>query len=341
VKRFWILDFGFSIQRSESNKVFGLALCALLFALSMPAVGAQQPRKVPRVGFVGASDKPRLESFRQRLRDLGYIEDQNIQIEYRYPQGKNELYPNFVTELMQLNVDVLVITGLPGILAAKQATNTIPVVMLINADPVAAGVVHSLARPGGNITGLARLTRELSGKRLELLKETVPAISRVGVLWDDKGLALDIVFNEYEAAARALKIQVQSLPVRGPKPDLHGAFQLAVKERAGGVISITDALLTPYAKQIADLAINNRFPSMHEQTRYVEAGGLMSYSANDIDLYRRAATYVDKILKGAKPADLPIEQPTKFELVINLKTAKQIRLTIPPSVLARADKVIR
>jgi len=346
--RFWILrpssvqvlDFQFSIWEFERKKLFCFVLGALLFAVC-PCSEAQQPKTIPRIGFIGSSDKASHEAFRQRLRDLGHVEGKSITFEYRYLQGKNEVYPKFVAELIELKVDVLVITGLPGILAAKQATNTIPVVMLVNADPVAAGIVSSLFRPGGNITGLARLTRELSGKRLELLKETVPTLSRVGVLSDESGLALDVVFKEYEGAARVLKIQLQSLGLRGPAPDLHRAFQLAVKNRAGSVISITDALLTPHAKQIADLAITNQLPSMHEHIRYVQSGGLMSYSANDVDLYQRAASYVDKVLKGAKPADLPIEQPKKFEFVINLKTAKQIGLTIPPNLLARADRVIK
>ena len=283
---------------------------------SIDCAEAQQPKKGPRIGFIGSSDTATREAFEVRLSELGYIEGKTILFEYRYPQGKNELYSKFVAELIQANVDVLVITGLPGILAAKQATNNIPVVMLMNADPVAARVVNSLARPGGNFTGIARLTRELSGKRLELLKETIPGLSRVGILWDEAGLALDRAFKEYEAAAHLLKIQLQPLPVRGPRPDFHRAFQLAVKERSGGMITITDALLTPHVKQIADLATTNQLPSMHEHTRYVHAGGLMSYSANDVELYQRAATYVDKILKGTKPADLPVEQPTKFELVV-------------------------
>jgi len=315
-------------------------LLTTLWLTSASIAEAQQAKKIPRIGFLG-SEIARVEVFRQGLRDLGYIDGKNILVEYRNPSGKNERFPSLVSELVELKVDVLVISALPAILAAKQATQTIPIVMFINADPVAAGIVDSLARPGGNVTGLARLTRQLSGKRLELLKEAVPTISRVGVIWDANGLALDIVFKEYQAAARALKLQVQSLEVRGPVPDLDGAFQAAKKDRASALISITDALLSPYAKQLAELAIKNRLPSMHENTLYVEAGGLMSYSANDIDLYRRAATYVDKILKGAKPADLPVEQPTKFELVINLKTAKLVGVTIPQSVLYRADTVIK
>jgi putative tryptophan/tyrosine transport system substrate-binding protein len=205
----------------------------------------------------------------------------------------------------------------------------------------ATGLVDSLAHPGGNITGLTRLTRELSGKRLELLKEVVPGVSRVGVLWEADDPAAAIAFKEYEAAARGLKIQLQSLEVRGPSPDFEGVFRTAIKGRANALIMVTSVLLSQYPKQITDLAIKNRLLSMYEVSRYVEAGGLMSYSSNDADQYRRAAVYVDKILKGTKPADLPVEQPTKFEFVINLKTAKQIGLTIPPNVLARADKVIK
>ena len=214
--------------------------------------------------------------------------------------------------------------------------------MVTNEDPVAAGFIDSLARPGGNVTGLTRLTRELSGKRLELLKEVVPRITRVGVLWNAANApGLGTAFKDHEAAARALKIQLQSLEVRGSNPDLEGAFRDAAKGRVSALIVARTTVLVRYQKKIADLAIKNRMPSMSEGRDFVEAGGLMSYSANDAESFRRAAYYVDKILKGAKPADLPVEQPTKFELVINLKTAKQIGLTIPPLVLARADKVIK
>ena len=241
-----------------------------------------------------------------------------------------------VTELVQLKVDVLVSQALPVIRAAKQATKTIPIVMVTTADPVAAGLVDSLARPGGNVTGLTRLTRELSGKRLELLKEVVPKVSRVGVLRD---VATD--FKEYETAAGALKLQLQSLEVRSPNPDFEGAFQAAAKGRVSALVTLSGALTVSYTKRIAELAIKKQLPSMHERNEFVEAGGLMSYSSADAESFRRAAAYVDKILKGAKAADLPVEQPTKFELVINLKTAKQIGVTIPPNTLARADRVIR
>ena len=285
---------------------------------------------------------PNIEAFQQGLRDLGYIERKNILIEYRYAEGKLDRVPGLIDELVQLKVDVLVSGLLPGILAAKQATKTTPIVMVTTVDPVATGLVDSLARPGGNVTGLTRLTRELSGKRLELLTEVVPGRSRIGILWDaDSRSASGIGFKEYEVAALATKVQLQSLEVRGPKPDFEGAFQAAVKARAGALIIIHGALFGRYPKRIADLALKNRLTSIYEDSRYVEAGGLMSYSADPAENFRRAAMYVDKILKGAKPADLPVEQPMKFEFVINLKTAKQIGLTIPPNVLARADKVIR
>ena len=238
---------------------------------------------------------------------------------------------------MQLKVDVLVSTEAAAIRAAKQATKTIPIVFVTNQDPVAVGYVDSLARPGGNITGLTRLTRELSGKRLELLKEMVPGISRIGLLGEVDASGL----KDYEAPADALKIQLQSLEVRGPNPDFEGAFQAAAKVRAGALITIHNFLIGRYRKRIADLAIKNRLPSMYEDSRYVEEGGLVSYAADELEVTRRAAVYVDKILKGAKPAELPVEQPTKFQFIINLKTAKQIDLVIPQRVLVRADRVFK
>jgi len=330
-------------QCSVVNK--GIALGALLSALFASAQ-AQQAAKIPRIGYVEASGGPQapgpwVEAFRQGLKDLGYLEGKNIVIDYRYAEGKQDRIPSLVAELVQLNVDILVAPLLPAVRAAKEATKTIPIVMVLAVDPVATGIVGSLARPGGNITGLTRLTRDLSGKRLELLTEVVPGISRVGVLWDANAPGPAIAFKEYEAAARALKRQLQSLEVRGPDADLEGAFQAAAKGRAGAVITITNPVLFRHSKRIAELTFKNRLPSMYEQSQYVDVGGLMSYAANDRDSYRRAATYVDKIIKGAKPADLPVEQPTKFELVINLKAAKQIGLTIPPNVLARADRVIK
>jgi putative ABC transport system substrate-binding protein len=328
-----------------SKKVIRLILSAMLFALSFPA-DAQQPAKVPRIGYVSGTGDPKtpgpqVEALRRGLLDLGYIEGKNIQVEYRYVEGKLDRVPSLVTELVQLQVDVLVTGNSSAIRAARQGTKTIPIVMVVVEDPVAAAIVDSLARPGGNITGLTTLARDLSGKRLELLMEVVPGISRVGVLWAVDNQPAALGFKEYEVAARALKTKLQSLEVKSPNPDLGGAFQAATKGRVSALITIRDAVLLRYQKQIAELAIKNRLPSMFEGTQYVEAGGLMSYASNDAENYRRAATYVDKILKGTKPADIPVEQPMKFELVINLKTAKQISLTIPPNVLARADRVIR
>jgi putative ABC transport system substrate-binding protein len=284
---------------------------------------------------------PAVEAFRQGLRDRGYIEGKNILVEYRYAEGRQDRVSSLVSELLQLKVDVLVLLTLPSVRAAKAATNTIPIVMVLAVDPVATGIVDSLARPGGNITGLATLQRELSGKRLELLKEVVPAISRVGVLRDAEAPGSALGFKEYEEAAHTLKVRLQSLEVRGPEPDLEGAFQAASKGRAQALITIRNPMLRRNTKRIAELAIKNRLPAMHEGSESVEAGALMSYGVNDDENFKRAVYYVDRILKGTKPADLPVEQPTKFEFVINLKTAKQIGLTIPPNVLARADRVIR
>jgi putative ABC transport system substrate-binding protein len=323
-------------------------LVATLVLVFGVAADAQQPGKIPRIGYIARRSAPTAtapdsgaDAFRQGLRDLGYIEGKNIVIEYRYADEKLDRIPTLVAEIVQLNVKVLVSPTLPVIRAAKQATKTIPIVMVANADPVATGIIDSLARPGGNVTGLARLTRDLGGKRLELLMEAVPKISRVAILWDANVPGPAISFKEYETAARSLKIPFQSLEVRGSNADLEGAFQAAAKERTSALITVTSTTLLRQQKRISELAIKNRLPSMHEGSVWVEAGGLMSYSTNDPEAFRRAATYVDKILKGTKPADLPVEQPTKFEFVINLKTAKQIGLTIPPNVLARADKVIK
>jgi putative ABC transport system substrate-binding protein len=329
-----------------TKKFFVLALSAMLYALCSSAQ-AQQPAKIPRIGFLSGSGDPntpgfQIEAFRRGLQELGYIEGKNILVEYRYVEGKVERIPSLVAELVQLKVDVFISGNLRAIRAAKQATKTIPIVMVTTADPVTDGLIDSLARPGGNITGLSRLNRDLRGKRLELLEEVVPRISRVGILWDTSGAPeLATAFRDYETAASALKIPIQSLKVRSSNPDLEGAFRNAAKGRVSALVTTRTAGLVPYPKKIAELAIKNRLPSMNEGSEWVEAGGLMSYAASDGDLFRRAATFVDKIFKGAKPADLPVEQPTKFEFVINLKTAKQIGLTIPQSVLYRADKVIK
>ena len=320
---------------------FCIALGAWLLAVSV-CVDAQQPSKIPRIGYVSVSGNadnpgPLVEAFRQGLRDLGYVEGKNILVEYRYPAEDADRVPGFVAELMQLKVDILVSSSTGALRTAKQATKTIPIIMVASFDPVEIGMVESLARPGGNITGLTRLTRELSGKRLELFKETVPGISRVGVLAAQGFTGL----KDYEPAARALKIPLQYLEVQGPNPDLEGVFQAAAKARVNALITLGSRQINRYRKPIVELATKNRLPSMFEVSSWVEAGGLVSYSADDAANFRRAAVYVDKILKGTKPANLPVEQPTKFELVFNLKTAKQIGLTIPPNVLARADRIIK
>jgi len=337
-----------SKQAGMATKTIVVLLVNLALASVHHLAEAQQTKKVPRIGYLsGASGDaknpgPSVEAFRQGLQDLGYVEGKNILVEYRYAQGKLDQVPGLVAELVQLKPNVLVVDTLTGIHAAKQATKTISIVMVTTQDPVATGIIDTLARPGGNITGVTSLSRELSGKRLELLKEVIPGVSRVGVLSGNPGsLGNAPIKKEYEAAGRSLKIPLQFLEVRGPNPNLEGAFQAGIKGRVSALITISGPLLNRYPKQIADLAIKNRLPSMCEGSQYVEAGGLMSYAANDADLYRRAATYVDKILKGTKAADLPVEQPTKFEFVINLRTAKQLGLTIPQSVLFRADKVIR
>jgi ABC-type uncharacterized transport system substrate-binding protein len=323
--------------------IIGLALGAMFFALCISAQ-AQEPKKIPRIGYLSGSgsEAPTVVAFRRGLRDLGYIEGKNILIEYRDTGVTQDLIPGRVAELVELKVDVLVVSTEAMIRTAKQATKTIPIVMVTTLDPVATGLIDSLARPGGNVTGLTLLTRDLTGKRLELLKEVVPTISRVGVLsGNPTSLGNAPIKNQYEAAARALKIPLQFLDVQGPNPDLERAFQAAVKGGVTALIVVRGPLLRRYAKQVADLTIKNRLPCMCEGSDSVEAGGLMSYSSSDTESFRRAATYVDKILKGTRPADLPVEQPTKFEFIINLKTAKQIGLTIPPNVLARADRVIK
>jgi len=323
------------------KSVFRLALSAALFAVGIP-VAAQQTAKIPRIGIVAGAGNPNepsssIKIFRQALQDLGYFERKNILFEYRYTEGNRDRIPGILAELMNLKVDILFSTQAIVVRAAKQVTQTIPIVMAITPDPVAFGLVDSLARPGGNITGLTFLTRELSGKRLELLTEIIPRLSRVGILTVAGFTAL----KDYEDAARSLKVTLQPLQVQMPNPDLPRAFQVAVKGRISAIITTSVPGLSGYQKQIADLAVQNRLPLMSESVTVVEAGGLVSYDANRDEVFRRAAVYVDKILKGAKPAELPVEQPTKFEFVINLKTAKQIGLTIPPNVLARADKVIK
>jgi len=332
-------------SKIQNRKWVGIFAIALAFVFGGIEAGAQQPAKIPRIGYVsGAGDHKtpglQVETFRQGLRDLGYVEEKNILIEHRYEEGNQDRVPRLVAELIQLNVDVLICATSPGIRAAKQATKTIPIVMVTTSDPIATGLIDSLARPGGNIIGITRLTRDLNGKRLEILVEAVPGVSRVGVLFQAESSG-PIHFKEYEAAARVLKIPLQPLELRRQNPNLETAFQTAVKGRVAALITIRNAFTAFYRKQISDLAVKNQLPSMYEVSDHVEAGGLMSYATHEAESFRRAAVFVDKILKGTKPADLPVEQPTKFEFVINLKTAKQIGLTIPPNVLARADRIIR
>jgi putative ABC transport system substrate-binding protein len=305
---------------------------------------AQPAAKVARIGWLGdrPATGPRLEAFLQGLRDLGYIEGRNLVIEYRYAEGKPERYSSLAVELVALKVDVIVAANTLAALAAKQATKTIPIVSVGAGDPVTSGLVTSLARPGGNVTGLSSLAPELVGKCLELLKQAVPGVSRVAVLWQPgaQGERAEMdMLKEAEVAARSLGVQLQLVETRGPA-DFEKAFSEITKARAGALTVLGSAMLNNERRRLVDLAAKNRLPAVYSSSQFVDAGGLMSYGANIADLWRRAATYVDKILKGAKPADLPVEQPTKFELVINLKTAKALGLTIPPAVLARADEVI-
>ena len=317
-----------------------LALCAILFALCS-SVGAQ-PKNVYRIGYLWptrpASTDLGTDAFRRGLRELGYIEGQNLVFEFRFADGKVDRLPALAAELVRLIVVVAV--GGPSILTAKKATETIPIVMTNAGDPVDQGFVATLARPGGNITGLSSLTHDLAGKRLELLKETVGKLSRLAVLWHPETAGSALAWKENQLIAQKLNLQLQSLEVRGAE-DLSTAFQAATKERTQGLVVLRSPIIAIERKRIAELAIKNRLPAIYDDRAYAEAGGLFSYGTNQAELYRRAAVFVDKILKGSKPADLPVEQPTKFELVINLKTAKQIGLAIPPNVLARADRVIR
>jgi putative ABC transport system substrate-binding protein len=321
-----------------------LAGSAALLAAPL-AAEAQQPVQVARMGWLGdnpAAGHPLRGAFLQGLRDLGYVEGRNVVIEYRFAEGKLERYPTLAAELVALKVDVIVAPISPAALAAKQATRTIPIVFAAVSDPIADGLVTSLARPGGNVTGLSTLSPELFGKRLEQLKQAVPGVSRVAVLWQpgagSERSAKDILKGA-EVAARALGVQPQFVETREPA-DLDRAFSDMTRARAGALTMLPGNMFINEQRRLVDLAAKSRLPALYPVREFVDAGGLMAYGPNLADLFRRAATYVDKILKGAKPADLPVEQPTTFELVINLKTAKALGLTIPRSVLARADQVI-
>jgi ABC-type uncharacterized transport system substrate-binding protein len=319
-------------------------LCAVILLAVAVIAEAQQATKIPQIGYLEggplSAHTARMEAFRQGLRELGYEEGKNIVIEWRFGDGKVDRLSGLATELVGLKVAVIVTGGTGPTRAAKAATSTIPIVMAQDNDPVASGVVASLARPGGNITGLSNFAPELSSKRLEILREVVPNLSRVAVLGSSTGASYALVMKELELAAKVLGVKLQYLDILEPK-DVETAFRAAAEGRADGVTTFASAMVVSQRAQIVELAAKNRLPGIYHNSQFTEAGGLMFYGVNVLDLDRRAATYVDKILKGAKPADLPVEQPTKFELVINLKAAKQIGLTIPPNVLARADKVIK
>jgi putative tryptophan/tyrosine transport system substrate-binding protein len=331
----------------ENLKWLGLSVIAFVFVVTGAVVQAQQPKKVPRIGYLSgidaATETARAEAIRLALRELGYIEGQNIAIEYRYAEGKSDRLPELAAELVRLKVDIIVTGGFRPILAARNATKTIPIVMVGQGpDPVEAGFVESLARPGGNVTGITNLGRELGGKRLELLKEAVPKLVRVAVLYDPTvpGTAREVK-EDLAVEARALGLTVRSWEVRDAD-GFERVFAALNKERPDGLyVPTAGALMNANQKRIVNFALKSRLPSVYGRREDIEVGGLISYGADFVDIYRRVATYVDKILKGAKPADLPVEQPTKFELVINLKTAKQIGLTIPQKVLGRADRVIK
>jgi ABC-type uncharacterized transport system substrate-binding protein len=326
-----------------NKKIGGLALGTLLFAVCSQ-LEAQQTAKPPRIGILmSGSPKARqtvLEAFRQCLRDLGYIEGNNFVIEYRFSEGRDERLPDLAAELVQLKVDVIVTSGIPPPLAAKNATKTIPIVMGVVGDAIGTGLVDSLARPGGNVTGFTLLGPELSGKRLEILKETVPKLSRVAVLLNPANAGTVLYRKEVEVAARTLGVELHLVEASRPN-ELASALSKTKMGQVQALVTLNDTMFFSQQIQIADLAAKSGLPAMFPESEFVNAGGLMSYGPNLADLFRRAATYVDKILKGAKPADLPVEQPTKFELVINLKTAKKIGVTIPPNVLVRADRVIK
>jgi len=319
-------------------------VCLVTVILPTVASGAQQLAKMPRIGLLNAlfptTNPTRIEAFREGLRDAGYVEGKNIVLEYRYAERKVGRLSALAAELVNLKVDVIVTSASQETRAAKSATSTIPIVMINEPDPVGTGLVASLAHPGGNITGLSTLSPQLSGKRLELLKEIIPKLSRVAVLGNSSNPGNADTLKELQLAAQVLKVKIQYLDVQSAN-EIESSFREAVNERADAVLVLSNSILTAQRKQVIGLAIKSKLPVSYARPEFVESGGLLTYGVSLIENSRRAAAYVDKILKGAKPADLPVEQPTKFELVINLKTAKQIGLTIPPNVLARADRVTR
>ena len=330
-------------DNSRSRIRFRFTICALLLALSVP-VEAQQMGKVARVGFLGNStaalEANLIGPFREGLRDLGYVEGKNIVIEWRWAEGKYERFPSLIAELIASKVDLIVTAGTPASLAVKKATMSIPLVMIAVGDPVATGLVASLARPGGNITGLTSISAEMEGKRLELLREVVPKISHIAVLWNAGSPVQVIQERETRVAAEVLGMKMLSLGVR-TQEEIETAFATIVRERPGALLVLADRLFLHHRARIMDFALQHRLPGVQAYVELVEAGGLMSYGPSYPGMHRRAAYFVDRILKGAKPADLPVEAPAKFELVVNLETAKQFGVTIPPNVLARADRVIK
>jgi len=321
------------------------ALISLLVAALLGTAAAQSPEKAPKVGYISSSSSSdpaqlrRLEAFRQGLRELGYVERQSIVLELRWTEGKDDRYPALAADLVRLKVDIIVTLGGTATRAAQQATRTIPIVMSVVNDPVGSGLVASLARPAGNVTGLTIVAPDLAGKQLQLLQEVVPKLSRVALLTNPENPASARFSREAETAARALALRLQTLEARNSQ-EIDSAFAAMIGERAGALLILPDGVFLTQRSQIAQLAATRRLPSLYGTPEYAEAGGLMAYSANRLDQMRRAATFVDKILKGAKPADLPVEQPWKFELAINLRTAKAIGLTIPPALLQRADQLI-
>jgi putative tryptophan/tyrosine transport system substrate-binding protein len=325
------------------EKFFFLVVISFILGAVYCAEAQQSAKSLPRIGFISsiAGDSPMFNAFRSGLSDLGYLEGKNILIEHRYAEGRLDRMPTFVHEFVEQKVDLIVAANNVAIRTAQKATKTIPIVILTSIDPVDAGYVESFARPGGNITGFTHLSRDLSAKRVELLKELLPRLSRVGILWDADGPGPAVAFKEYEAAARAFKLELRSLEIRGPNPDFAGAFQAAKTARLEALLVVANPLMGQHAKQVFELAIRNRLPSMTEGTRYVQADGLISYGTNLADLYRRAAGYVVEILKGAQPGDLPVKLAEKFELFINLKTAQQLGLVIPQHLLVQADNVIK
>ena len=322
------------------KKITRRAFCSILLALPFPAQ-AQQAKKIPRIGILSPGfpgPSPLLDAFRQGLRELGYVEGQNIVLEHRFGEGKLERLADLAAELVRLKVDVLLAINVAAARAAKDVTKTIPIVFTWVADPLE--LVASLAHPGGNVTGLTTMAWDLSGKRLELLKEALPGVSRVGVLWNSANPTATRVFKEFEEAGQLLRVRIHPMGVRDAN-ELQKAFEVATKGRVGGLFVIEEAVIASYRTRVLDLAVKRRLPTGSMYKEFAEAGGLLTYGPDLPDLFRRAATYVDKILKGRQPADLPVEQPMKFEFVVNLKTAKQIGVTIPPNVLVRAQKVIR